>query len=710
MTHFRRFSTSTLALCTLLGPLLAGCDEHGSAPNLTAPSEDGSAMVDDRALDAGSSEDATSEDATTEVDAGAPQPSGPKQPAEVRTPCDLRLEANGIATATPCPLAVSMLPAVRMDGKLVRFEPSECGADGGELVCQRAAFGEARVRLGDDTAVAPDGARHRAAFRVKFTAASPLEVQSVGVISRFRGATPSPMLSHGFQSWSQSGVIQMPTSVDERQLEEALNKRGEDEVYRRGGPHSWWYSFTQTEEGGLVLGATTAERERSFVVMHQGEDAPIEAWIMSGHVPRAIEAAETLSSERFVLYGGAELRDPLTRYSAQLPSRRDTSPRPAPVGWNSWYDLWDDVTEADLFSDGRADNATLARNILSPMQPASAEPLWFVLDDGWQQAWGDWSTNAKFPSGLDGLAERTRAEGMRFGLWIAPFLVAPDSQVFETHPDWLVDGVRYAHPAHGDMGVLDVTHPEAAAHLQSIVRALVEQGVELLKIDFLFAGTWEGERHERVTGMQAYLRGLELIRSAAGEDTVLLAVGAPPLSTFPFVDGWRVGNDIAFKPFLLGLPRPSFSFIANQARQIAARYPFCLRTLCDADPALLRTLPRHEVETGAFVASLTGGAFFLSDDLPRLDPMRRGWAVSEALVDRSTSGIPAVPTSFIPSAIPNELVNMRDPFLTFSAEHHVPSEWVFPDGSRFIAAFGNESIETDEVTVPSHAVRAIATP
>lgn len=705
MTFYRLPLTTAIGLCTILSPLVIACDDGTAAPRTASPEVDAGRVGDTGGHDAVDA--STSSDEGTDVDATAPGGLGPKQPVEVRTACDLRLDMNSVVTTAPCPLELSALPAVRVGGELVRFEPAECAAEGPSLHCQRPGFGEAYVRLGDDTAVAPDGARHRAAFRASFRAATKLDVQSVGLVAQFAASNEPPMLSHGFESWSQSGVIRMPTSLDETELEDALGKRGEDEVYRRGGPLSWWYSFVQTDAGGLVLGATTSARERSFVVLHRSEEALAEAWIMSGHVPRAIEAAQTVESERFVLYAGTDLHEPLTRYGAQIASRRDTHPMPAPIGWNSWYDLWDDVTEADLLDGSRADNATLSRELLSPLRPSPEEPLWFVVDDGWQIAWGDWETNEKFPSGIAGLAKKVQARGMRLGLWVAPFLVAPDSAIFRDHPEWLVDDVRYAHPAHGDMGVLDVTHPEAAAHLQSFVRALVDQGVELLKIDFLFAGTWEGGRREAITGMQAYARGLELIRAAAGDETLLLSVGAPPLTTFRYVDGWRVGNDIAFKPFLFGLPRPSFSFIANQARQVAARYPFCLRTLCDADPALLRSLPRHEVETGAFVASLTGGAFFLSDDLRRLDSARRSWGLDQALVARASSGIPATPTSFVPTFVPDELVNMRDPFLTFSAEHHLPSEWVFADGTRFVAAFGDKDIETENGTVRAHAVRAM---
>src|SRR5690606_26426046 len=107
----------------------------------------------------------------------------------------------------------------------------------------------------------------------------------------------------------------------------------------------------------------------------------------------------------------------------------------------------------------------------------------FQLDDGFQRAIGDWlETNEKFPSDLAGLAGSIAAAGRVPGLWIAPFLVAPDSQVATEHPDWIArrsDGVEllpgminppWGGGLGGIMWTLDTTHPEVLAHLEHVAR------------------------------------------------------------------------------------------------------------------------------------------------------------------------------------------------------------------------------------------------
>lgn len=73
----------------------------------------------------------------------------------------------------------------------------------------------------------------------------------------------------------------------------------------------------------------------------------------------------------------------------------------------------------------------------------------FVMDDGWfgqrkddHAGLGDWYVNeAKFPNGLAPLIRKLHGYGMKFGLWIEPEMVNPDSDLYRAHPDWVY---RYA--------------------------------------------------------------------------------------------------------------------------------------------------------------------------------------------------------------------------------------------------------------------------
>ena len=347
-------------------------------------------------------------------------------------------------------------------------------------------------------------------------------------------------------------------------------------------------------------------------------------------------------------------------------------------------------------------NAALARQHLGPALPIDAPPLRVTVDDGWQQAWGEWQPNAKFPDGLSGLAADLRGDGFTMGVWFAPLLVDADAPLAAAHPDWFVQGAIYPHLEHGPMRVLDVTNPEAAAHLDETVRRIVGWGYDFLKIDFLFAAFVPGERAEASTALFAYRRALQIIREAAGEDVVILAVGAPPTPSLPFVDAWRVGGDIIVEPF-----GPSFPFVTNELRSVAARWPFCRVTLCDPDPPVLRAFSEDEVQSSAFVAATAGGAWFLSDDLRALDEARAAWGAEPTRVAAALSGRPATPEDWFPDPAPTGLVSALADHLAGTHRQVAPVRWRGQDGRRWAVNATAAPIEVEGVTVPAHAVRGL---
>ncbi len=67
-----------------------------------------------------------------------------------------------------------------------------------------------------------------------------------------------------------------------------------------------------------------------------------------------------------------------------------------------------------------------------------------VLDDGWfghrnrdDSSLGDWTVNEeKLPGGLKYLADEVNRLGLKFGLWVEPEMVSPDSALYRAHPDY----------------------------------------------------------------------------------------------------------------------------------------------------------------------------------------------------------------------------------------------------------------------------------
>ena len=114
----------------------------------------------------------------------------------------------------------------------------------------------------------------------------------------------------------------------------------------------------------------------------------------------------------------------------------------------------------------------------------------FFLDASWYTAptssWfetvGDWNVDQqRFPEGLAAIRDHAHARGMLFGLWMDAERIGAESQMAQTHPEWLAkayDGQRYL----GDM--LDLTNPAVAAWMEGqIERVISENQLEFFRLD-----------------------------------------------------------------------------------------------------------------------------------------------------------------------------------------------------------------------------------
>lgn len=579
----------------------------------------------------------------------------------------LQLDCDGVVGA--------LTPYVVLAGERVT---GTCEGVDGALSC---AVAGGTLRLADG-----------AGWTLGFTASAPVAVGGMGLQGTVAVGGAKGWLSNGFQSWSMSGALALRAAPPEEARTAALAAMGDPETLRGGEELSWWWTAVGGGPATFVAGVTTANTWRSWVTVDGTDPAALSVALSSGGGEVALAAGEHVAGEAWFVGAGSDGVALLGEYGDAIPSRR-AAPLRAEAGWNSWYDLWDGVD-----ADAVLQNAALARTAFTAGGLPATTPLRIVVDDGWQEGWGRWLPNDKFPGGLEALAATLHGQGFEVGVWLAPLLVDAKDPVVAEHPDWFVGDLAYPHAVHGPMRVLDVTHPEAAAYLREAIKRLAAWGLDFLKIDFLFAGTWEGPRHVSMPGMAAYRQALALIRDAAGPDVTLLAVGAPPVAGFDLVDGWRLGPDIALEAF-----GPSWAFIAPQARNLAVRWPMCTAVACDADPPILRVLSQNEVSLGAWVAALAGGAYFLSDDLRALDAERHGWAFSPALLETALAGVSARPEGLFPAQLPGRLSNAIEDAIAGSSAARLPPVWRTPAGKRVVLNVGDEPLTVEGEAVPGRS-------
>jgi alpha-galactosidase len=299
------------------------------------------------------------------------------------------------------------------------------------------------------------------------------------------------------------------------------------------------------------------------------------------------------------------------------------------AGWCSWYYYFQGVSE----------EAVLA-NLDYIAERRRELPFEFVqVDDGYQAEIGDWLTpNAKFPHGMGWVADRIHERGFKAGIWLAPFLMGEKSALWAEHPDWAVEygpGRPYIAMINWQQNcyAVDLTRPDVIEWLGTVFRTVFDDwGYDYAKIDFIYAGAVDGVRSDRnVTRAQAYRRGIETVRKAAGE-RFILGCGNPIGPSVGIVNGSRIGPDVApfWHPIARGGDRSDMSTVStlNALRNTLSRSWMHGRLwLNDPDCLMARgsgtALSEAEVRTLATVIALSGGMVLDSDNLTRLTNDRR---------------------------------------------------------------------------------------
>jgi len=355
--------------------------------------------------------------------------------------------------------------------------------------------------------------------------------------------------SNGWQSWSYTGAYQK----GDRMRNSSLGFLQESMVLNTGTPkfrkENTFSSDMFTVVGdrssgaGVVLGFLSQKEQYGSFFVKIDKHLSINAWANCDHV--RLDPGCELHTDWFAV-AKCDLQDSTsinTYMDAVTDEHEIKLSQKTPVGWCSWYYYYQDISEKKI-----------AENIEKLHEIKETLPVDLIqIDDGYQSQVGDWlSFNANFPNGVSGLAKEIKAKGFIPGIWLAPFIVHPKSELAKNHPDWLLKKKNGKRARAGfvwnSLGLaLDLTVPEALDYVRKVIRTAVKEwGFSYLKLDFLYAAVLDGKySDETKTRAQVLQMGMQAVREAAGSETVLLGCGAPLGSMLGLVDIMRIGADIS---------------------------------------------------------------------------------------------------------------------------------------------------------------------
>lgn len=114
----------------------------------------------------------------------------------------------------------------------------------------------------------------------------------------------------------------------------------------------------------------------------------------------------------------------------------------------------------------------------------------FLLDDGWfankyprkddHAGLGDWDvTHSKLPEGIPGLVRDAKAAGVKFGIWVEPEMVNPKSELFEKHPDWVIQQPNRDTYYYRNQLVLDISNPKVQDYVFGVVDRIMTENPDV---------------------------------------------------------------------------------------------------------------------------------------------------------------------------------------------------------------------------------------
>ncbi len=205
-------------------------------------------------------------------------------------------------------------------------------------------------------------------------------------------------------------------------------------------------------------------------------------------------------------------------------------------GYTSWYNYFQDISEDIILRD------------LNGLDRASDEVNIFQVDDGYQQAVGDWLLidEKKFPNGMKYIADEIHKKGYKAGIWLAPFSAQVSSKIAKEHPDWLLTHNRNGKKMLGCQGwggayTLDIYNPEARAYIKNVFDTVLNDwGFDMVKLDFLYSQCIE-PRNGKTRG-EIMCDGVDFLREVCG-DKWILGCGVPIGACMGIFDACRISCD-----------------------------------------------------------------------------------------------------------------------------------------------------------------------
>ncbi len=239
------------------------------------------------------------------------------------------------------------------------------------------------------------------------------------------------------------------------------------------------------DSGNVILGALAWSGNWRLRFEKRADDTlAIDAGYNPYLARYRLAKGEALETPRLILtgssHGKGEASRNLHRWARAYGIRGGDEPRRVLLNsWEGAYFTFDDALIKRMITDAAKTGIEL-----------------FVLDDGWfgrkyprnnsRAGLGDWVVNTnKLKGGLQGLIDHAKKEGIDFGIWVEPEMVNPASELYEQHPDWVIELPHRTQRLQRTQLDLDLANPAVQDYIVRAMDELLTQhpGISYVKWD-----------------------------------------------------------------------------------------------------------------------------------------------------------------------------------------------------------------------------------
>lgn len=372
-------------------------------------------------------------------------------------------------------------------------------------------------------------------FTYKITSKEAITLKSFKLYQEFHYLKDDKVFVNGYQSWTDSREFNINESLHKIRFGHYMTNKYKFDAYgdytfrktKKHVLHGYTYAYLRRKDNIYLYGSYN--EKNAYLVINY--DVKRNQIILESDCERKL-----VDKNEFILLDYAYLEGNILETQKLYFSSLGTSSKPKLKGYTSWYNHYQDINEEKIYK------------ALEGIDSSNYDL--FQIDDGFEFKVGDWLNidQNKFPHGLKPLVDEIHNKHLLSGIWLAPFVVEQDSNIYKEHPDWVYHDENnkpvYAGGNWSHQLSLDIRKKEVLDYIKECLNYYIDLGFDFFKLDFLYAVNLvkvpNKTRCQVMSEMMTFLRDIL-------KDKLILGCGVPLENAFNKVDYCRVGCDVSLK-------------------------------------------------------------------------------------------------------------------------------------------------------------------